>query len=222
MFWEYFEGVTKIKLKIVGSTKSLSVKEINNMIDNARSFYCDFEESDKSKYNKVFPDAQNNGNNAKPKQITREDVVKTIKKWDCFMYGWTCCELQDVTDESSDFLPDRFKELHPNVFRILCCDTIEEVKSHAKQYVSEKYFDRFDEDNFFEYNGDLYLVRGAYGAATHDTDSLVYKHVEGDIYFAYANRCIGPGTIIAKSTIRLEVFDNNLTVINDTDEEVRN
>ena len=221
VFWEYFEGVTKIKLKIVGSTKSLSIKEINNMIDNARTFYCDFEESDKSRYNKVFPDSQNNEKNVKPKQITRDDVVNAIKKWDYFMYGWTCCELQDVTSECSEFLPDRFKELAPNVFRIICCDTIEEVKNHIKQYVSETYLDRFNEDMFFEHNGDLYLVRGAYGAAMHDTESLVYKYVEGDTYLAYANKCIGSGKIIAKSTIRLEVINNNLIVVYDTDEEVR-
>lgn len=54
--------------------------------------------------------------------------------------------------------------------------TNDDVKGYLSQYLSEELVDKYFQDDFLEYDGTLYLRRGArgYGAITVDLDSLKY------------------------------------------------
>lgn len=54
--------------------------------------------------------------------------------------------------------------------------TNDDVRAHLSKYLSEELVDKYFRDDFFEYEGTLYLRRGArgYGAITVDLDSVKY------------------------------------------------
>ena len=54
--------------------------------------------------------------------------------------------------------------------------TNEEVRENLRKYMTDEIIDKYFDNDFFEYEGNLYLVRGArgYGAVTVDMDSVKY------------------------------------------------
>lgn len=61
-----------------------------------------------------------------------------------------------------------------------------EVRAHLEEYLSEEITAEKFHDVFLEYDGTLYLKRGArgYGAITCDTESVAFLEKQGDSYYA--------------------------------------
>lgn len=61
-----------------------------------------------------------------------------------------------------------------------------EVRAHLEEYLSPEITAEKFRDDFLEYDGKLYLKRGArgYGAITCDTESVAFLEKQGDSYYA--------------------------------------
>lgn len=64
--------------------------------------------------------------------------------------------------------------------------TNEEVRAHLEEFLSPEIVAEKFHDDFLEYDGTLYLMRGArgYGAITCDTESVAFLEKQGDSYYA--------------------------------------
>ncbi|MBM6829829.1 hypothetical protein H9X85_08845 [Anaerotignum lactatifermentans] len=83
----------------------------------------------------------------------------------------------------SEYFPD---PVMSSYYPVRNFQTNEEVRAHLEEFLSPEITEEKFHDDFLEYDGKLYLVRGArgYGAITCDKESVAFLEKQGDSYYA--------------------------------------
>lgn len=143
-----------------------------------------------------------------------------VKIWDNYANMGFCCSSVDAPADIYDHLTEYQKEWVLNVYESTCCHTIDQAKMHIEHYIDSSLIQDFDERNFLEYNGKLYIVTGAKGYVGHNYEmSTWYEKSDGNIGI-YSDRLTSGGEIDGEDEFIVKTVDESYKIIDVKDNTV--
>ncbi len=146
--------------------------------------------------------------------------IDLVKIWDNYSNMGFCCNSVDAPADIYEHLTEYQKQWVLNVYESTCCHTIDQAKIHIEHYIDSSLIQDFDERNFLEYNGKLYIVTGAKGYVGHNYEmSTWYKKSDGNIGI-YSDRLTSGGELDGEDEFTVEIIDERYKIIDIKDNTV--
>jgi len=144
-----------------------------------------------------------------------------IQAWCNYVNYGTGCDLSDgwVYPEALEYLNESQAEWASSMSAVSCCSSISESKEHTCDYIDSSLCVDFNSENFIEYRDYLYVLEGAKGYISYNTDldeSNITRVSSNQLYVI--TECYHSGGEFANNTrIDFEYKDGAYKVVKVTD-----
>lgn len=115
---------------------------------------------------------------------TMEDYLPYMLLWHQYEWFGCACEFSPAPESVYDYMTEYQASLFVYVHEVECCNTMEEMKAHLREYFSDELLKAHDycaEEMFFEHDGRLYLTVIPMGMSGYNVETAQIIATNGNV-----------------------------------------